>query len=639
VVAERKVVTCPKCQKETKGECAAALPLNTTLLKMVQAASETMTALRSPDAVLCNNCQASTATLHCPMSCGDLCEPCSSQLHSMRALAGHVSSIVPLEQKPEPIQYCAEHPEEVRKIYCVPCRSLICMFCKEFGLHHNHPIKLISQVAEENKHQLTSLCAAVASLGSPLLQAEHKLRNEKRKLKSEARQLKHQIREHTDQLVAAIKHRSALLQKQLEMVVAERKDACDKRMESITDWLCKMSKIHVEVNDLLSKNECHFIEHNQPLMESLASMENAFPSLSNTPHLVLLSQLQPLKLIEAVSQWGSIDCQEEFFKIMPISEQCEAKEQKLVGGPALMASNDKFMTLAYPSSGYVHIMETQQFKLVSCFIYKELRSLAMGSNFVALGDVRGNVVLFDMKGAVMQQLDELHEGCVTSLLVCRSLTSEWLVSGGEDGYVRVYSRAGSVFNYQEICRPLGQPVSSMASAGEGVVIRYGSQVSWLTWSSKYSYGDAGCLQSLSSSTTSTATSFSPSPTPSPSPSPSPDDISRLPLVSLPQERFAYALTPNLIQISVWDHHSINIQKLRTIEVTGTLLPVSRKNMLLTYNDRVITCYNAVTGHIQRHIYCPWPLKKMHVEAVTLSNGRLVLHLEVETGASLVVFSN
>ena len=111
----------------------------------------------------CGNCENGKATGYCN-DCGDfLCDECQSAHKKMKYLQSHklvsldelraqVTSLVPLKKA---VPHCPKHSENVLKIYCDTCSTLICTDCT-IRLHKDHNYDLVADVLTKHKEELVS---------------------------------------------------------------------------------------------------------------------------------------------------------------------------------------------------------------------------------------------------------------------------------------------------------------------------------------------------------------------------------------------------------------------------------------------------------------------------------------------------
>ena len=114
----------------------------------------------------CSMCtEDDPATVHCS-TCGKfLCDFCakahkrqvSFRDHKIVMLAQLSSDVVKSLERP---RYCTRHPEEILKLYCNTCKTLICRDCSIVG-HRDHKYSFVKDVRPDIQRQLREAVKAV----------------------------------------------------------------------------------------------------------------------------------------------------------------------------------------------------------------------------------------------------------------------------------------------------------------------------------------------------------------------------------------------------------------------------------------------------------------------------------------------
>ena len=114
----------------------------------------------------CSMCtEDDPATVHCS-TCGKfLCDFCakahkrqvSFRDHKIVTLAQLSSDVVKSLERP---RYCTRHPEEILKLYCNTCKTLICRDCSIVG-HRDHKYSFVKDVRPDIQRQLREAVKAV----------------------------------------------------------------------------------------------------------------------------------------------------------------------------------------------------------------------------------------------------------------------------------------------------------------------------------------------------------------------------------------------------------------------------------------------------------------------------------------------
>merc|ERR1711865_6751 len=111
---------------------------------------------------LCNFCEEAVGAFFCEQCEANLCEACSTQLHSKGAWKGHLVKPI-IGGKVEKRRHCPEHPDEYVTQVCVSCLALCCAHCFLDGKHSAHQSRDVDLVYDEVKTRVQKKVAAVQS--------------------------------------------------------------------------------------------------------------------------------------------------------------------------------------------------------------------------------------------------------------------------------------------------------------------------------------------------------------------------------------------------------------------------------------------------------------------------------------------
>jgi hypothetical protein len=102
---------------------------------------------------MCCNCHSVKATLWCTTCKTCYCSPCYKLIHSLPALATHVS--IPVDQKSVVFNRCVEHPLEELRFWCnkYTCKKLVCCDCIILQ-HKGHSCTQMIDVAQEKTKEV-----------------------------------------------------------------------------------------------------------------------------------------------------------------------------------------------------------------------------------------------------------------------------------------------------------------------------------------------------------------------------------------------------------------------------------------------------------------------------------------------------
>jgi len=111
---------------------------------------------------LCHFCEEAVGAFYCEQCDANLCEACSTQLHSKGAWKGHLVKPI-IGGKVEKRRHCPEHSQEYVTQVCVSCLALCCAHCFLDGKHSAHQSRDIDLVYDEVKTRVQKKIAAVQS--------------------------------------------------------------------------------------------------------------------------------------------------------------------------------------------------------------------------------------------------------------------------------------------------------------------------------------------------------------------------------------------------------------------------------------------------------------------------------------------
>lgn len=95
--------------------------------------------------IVCSGCSAEKATVYCVECKVDMCANCQRQYHTSKLFQKH--SVFTAEERKvfKDREKCSEHGER-KVLVCPQCNDLICLLCKDYGVHQYHRLELISKL-------------------------------------------------------------------------------------------------------------------------------------------------------------------------------------------------------------------------------------------------------------------------------------------------------------------------------------------------------------------------------------------------------------------------------------------------------------------------------------------------------------
>lgn len=229
-------VTCPACHKTVYLDDNGAnnLPKNRALQNIADKYSEVKLG-----AVQCQLCEgeAKEATVMCEQcdvfycdACRESCHPTRGPLakHSLVSPQGKKARITPtgpsatlqLTSKVagrEP--RCGEHQEEALSMYCMLCKTAVCLLCLQDGRHINHDVQALGSMCKAQKTELSQNLQALSEKAKSATEFIQRLKGMTDKVSENCADFELSIVDHCDALIEAIQARKLQL---LEFVRKER---------------------------------------------------------------------------------------------------------------------------------------------------------------------------------------------------------------------------------------------------------------------------------------------------------------------------------------------------------------------------------------------------------------------------------
>eukprot|EP00475_Leptophrys_vorax_P009630 TRINITY_DN16375_c0_g1_i1.p1 TRINITY_DN16375_c0_g1~~TRINITY_DN16375_c0_g1_i1.p1 ORF type:complete len:436 (-),score=76.57 TRINITY_DN16375_c0_g1_i1:31-1338(-) len=162
----RKLVSCPQCRKATTVEIKVGFTTNFALADFIHAQLEDhnndelnkrhvdmvhVSGNDAKDLVKCSNCeQDDAADGHCLTCTADICANCWTQTHSSKLFQKHQKVSVGEARKRarrSASHKCVTHSER-NSLYCLSCKCMICVICRDFGSHKGHTVDTVSSIGE-----------------------------------------------------------------------------------------------------------------------------------------------------------------------------------------------------------------------------------------------------------------------------------------------------------------------------------------------------------------------------------------------------------------------------------------------------------------------------------------------------------
>jgi hypothetical protein len=222
---------CPKCRKvfDLKKD---SIPTDHDLLQIIEAVSASLQGFSPVEESLdqCDTHEESKASGKC--SCGlMLCTVCIAVHRKKGHTVRDVHQLLPLR--------CAKHKEEF-KLFCFPCKSLICLIC--FVSHKQHDIIELSDAAELARRDADKLMLASRNRNQLVLGAINKIHSEEVDLQELEGKLCTEIDTAMDSIIAQLQEKRQSLKNDLV-------EHCQRRKKNLSEMRAVLEKDSVQMTE------------------------------------------------------------------------------------------------------------------------------------------------------------------------------------------------------------------------------------------------------------------------------------------------------------------------------------------------------------------------------------------------------
>ena len=257
-------LACPLCRKELTlpSNGVSDLPKNffvTNFLQMKELSSvETKTSF-------CEACSGdgeseseiqNVASVYCIECQLKLCKMCERGHKTIKSTQSHklvtIGEIINVETLPMPPTYCDQHTDENLKIYCLDCKSAICMMCY-IKSHNGHKCSDVNEVTEEFRKQMTNDVDNLAAGHEKCKEMLEKLDKEREDLSEQITKTGIRISEKTEQLKQMIDDHKEKLMNELSSMKQKRMKEIESLREEIERQLLSMESYKKYVDEVRQK--------------------------------------------------------------------------------------------------------------------------------------------------------------------------------------------------------------------------------------------------------------------------------------------------------------------------------------------------------------------------------------------------
>ena len=178
-----------------------------------------------PTETQCDSCEDDKATGYCRDCSEFVCDECQSMHKKIKKIKHHkivtlnelkdqAANLIPPKKM---LPNCSKHPENVLKIYCETCSTLICMDCT-IRLHQGHNYDLLADVFHKHKEELVSSLKPVKQKLHTVQQALKAFDKRAKEINDQRATLEAHIHKEIDQLHQLLDQRREQLVGELDML-------------------------------------------------------------------------------------------------------------------------------------------------------------------------------------------------------------------------------------------------------------------------------------------------------------------------------------------------------------------------------------------------------------------------------------
>ena len=233
--AQGKTFDCPECRKETRLPPGGVAELQGAFFveRMKDVYSKMAKAEGEVEAV-CDQCVGGRrkSVAFCRQCAEFLCDECVRSHQRLKVFVGHVvtslqdlkkggAKNIPLKEVPPP--KCPDH-DQLCKIFCFDCNSLICRDCTIID-HNGHNFNFLTKCTPKKREGLRDSLAPLLKVQANIAAAEKTLDTEEAKVDSQKKEVCQSIEQSFDMLKALLDQRKAELVKKASSLAEEKKDA------------------------------------------------------------------------------------------------------------------------------------------------------------------------------------------------------------------------------------------------------------------------------------------------------------------------------------------------------------------------------------------------------------------------------
>uniref|UniRef100_A0A7I4Y441 ADP-ribosylation factor family protein n=1 Tax=Haemonchus contortus TaxID=6289 RepID=A0A7I4Y441_HAECO len=273
------------------------------LIERIQQASSGQVDRYARDRLLgidCDEDPCHTAVLFCTVCESHLCERCSNSSHDTNVLSKHRR--IPLSEKPASTANCRIHtsyPVEFvcKEESCSKDNTLMCVFCRDYGMHKGHAHVLIERETDELRERLQESILELSKSLSKIDAWRRQMQTVANELSNRERgpfgEALMQVRAHFNRLRDALNCDEETALNTLSSHVNARVAALNLQIEQMDNASNRLSSTSSELQRSLVLDRTQLVERRNDL---LALAESAKADVVRSPEESLLSNLIPYSI-------------------------------------------------------------------------------------------------------------------------------------------------------------------------------------------------------------------------------------------------------------------------------------------------------------------------------------------------------
>ncbi|XP_067142023.1 E3 ubiquitin-protein ligase TRIM9-like isoform X1 [Centruroides vittatus] len=284
-------LTCPVCHKIVYFDENGAhnLPKNRALQNIVDKYGESKNL-----AVHCQLCEgeAKDATVMCEQCEVFYCESCRESCHPTRGPLAKHSLLTPQEGKAtlraknkskEP--KCGEHADEGLSMYCMLCKTPVCVLCLQDGRHINHDVQALGAMCKAQKTELSQNLQTLSEKAKGATEFIQRLKSMAEKVTENCTDLESSIDCYCELLIEAVQVRKQQL---IEFARKERDHKMKTLRDQVTNYTGKLQQttglLQFCIEALKETDPTVFLQVGSSLINRVSNMDVAWPKeIGSTP--------------------------------------------------------------------------------------------------------------------------------------------------------------------------------------------------------------------------------------------------------------------------------------------------------------------------------------------------------------------